>query len=165
MDWVIKLRSHSAFLTECTKGGLFKIYTHVINCFILTLWCRAGHALHPGCNKDPLLAQRLLGDSRGAAATIWTGSWRDCETHPLGGYPVPATPCSHPLECTEWQITDIQWDETNNKCWLGDRTKTHQTLSINQCIHELPWDNTYQRTANPSSECSSLLDKSARINF
>lgn len=49
-------------------------------------------------------------------------------------------------------------------CWNRGRSgmrggKTHQSLSISQCIHELPWDNTYQKTAAPSSERSSLLNR------
>lgn len=49
-------------------------------------------------------------------------------------------------------------------CWNRGRSgmrdgKTHQSLSISQCIHELPWDNTYQKTAAPSSERPSLLNR------
>ena len=46
---------------------------------------------------------------------------------------------------------------SQRKEWNKRARKTHQSPSKGQCIHELPWDNTYQKTAAPSSERSPLL--------
>lgn len=121
----------------------------------LTRWCRAGRAWRPGCNKDPRRVRRLQGDSRGAATAVWTERWRHCETDRPGVRPVPATPHPRPLQNTERRARDAAETETR----LGKRgRKTHPSLSINQCIHELPWDSTYQRTAALSWGRCSLLD-------
>lgn len=68
------------------------------NCvFVPTLWCRAVHAWRPGWSKGPLQARRLPGDNRGAAAAVWTGRSKDCETDPPRGDPNTAISCFHPL--------------------------------------------------------------------
>lgn len=70
----------------------------------LTLWCRAARAWRPGWNRGRPRARRPPGGSRGAAAAVWTGRWRGCETGPPAGAPGPGTPWPRPLHDTESEL-------------------------------------------------------------
>lgn len=99
---------------------------------VLTLWCRAVHAWRPGWNKGQLQAQRLPGDSRGAAAAVWTGHWRGCETDPPAGPPNPATPCSRRLKHTERNT----WETSLLKQKLSRKERRrHSPVSVHKSMY------------------------------